>query len=105
MDFLYTFFYLNRLTNRKERAMKYEKLIIETSKSIYRYLLKIERTSHAHQAKILRHPHNENFTFFTVIYENSARFSVLGDLFYFKFGMNKLYIWLLFLSGFLVSFL
>ncbi len=41
MDFLYTFFYLNRLTNRKERAMEYEKLIIETSKSIYRYLLKI----------------------------------------------------------------
>ncbi len=41
MDFLYTFFYLNRLTNRKERAIEYEKVIIETSKSIYRYLLKI----------------------------------------------------------------
>ncbi|WP_307856635.1 RNA polymerase sigma factor [Bacillus hominis] len=38
---LYTFFYFNRLTNRKERAMEYEKIIIETSKSIYRYLLKI----------------------------------------------------------------
>ncbi|MDR4302169.1 hypothetical protein FOS05_13745 [Bacillus mycoides] len=32
---------MNRLTNRKERAIEYEKVIIETSKSIYRYLLKI----------------------------------------------------------------
>ena len=35
---------MRRLTNRKERAMAYEKveeIIIQTSKNIYRYLLKI----------------------------------------------------------------
>ncbi|MEH0975361.1 hypothetical protein P3S71_00050 [Bacillus mobilis] len=60
--------------------MEYEKVIIGTSKSIYRYLLKVGLTPHAHQAKSFSPP----FTFFTVIYENSARFFVLGDFLYFK---------------------
>jgi len=43
--------------------MEYEKVIIETSKSIYRYFLKIGLTPHTHQANILKCPQNENFIF------------------------------------------
>lgn len=53
--------------------------ISDCKRGVDKYFFEIGGTIHAHQAKILRHSHNENFTFLQLFMRIQLIFFVFGN--------------------------